>query len=347
MAPRPVRQKCWPDRRALRHGVQLGAGTNARRNRTPSRATRSKLGVRTASLIVPGPSSWAYAPAYRPQSSANAKRMFGRFASAAHSEAGPDRQTPNHRHKDRFMSGRSPDGGGMIQAPRAGAGIGLPGFRVAAPFYPGISHGVVYPDGEAASLLGHRLPARCAVGGALHLQGLPAVREGPSPSTAIVSTPPLNGSNFARNRGLRGGPCWLRRMNVPAARQPGVLPLFLLPAHSLGCSQLSPPVGTGRITYREPTTLSRLSFSGPTLTMTAIGVPSFVVSTAPSLLPASSLGRRKSSSGLPRTSAEARPREDGGDRGEQDVPLRRIRELRDEGLRAPGSPPEIRETAGR
>ena len=29
MAPRPVRQKCWPDNSALRQGVQDGAGTKA------------------------------------------------------------------------------------------------------------------------------------------------------------------------------------------------------------------------------------------------------------------------------------------------------------------------------
>lgn len=44
MEPRPVRQKCCPDKR-LRQGVQEGAETKALRKRRPSLAMRSKLGV--------------------------------------------------------------------------------------------------------------------------------------------------------------------------------------------------------------------------------------------------------------------------------------------------------------
>jgi hypothetical protein len=63
--------------------VQLGAETNARRNSTPSRATRSNAGVWMMSFTVPGPSSLAQALACSPQSSAKTKRMLGRDASAA------------------------------------------------------------------------------------------------------------------------------------------------------------------------------------------------------------------------------------------------------------------------
>ena len=83
MAPRPVRQKYWPDSSALRHGVHDGALTCALRNSTPDRAIRSKFGVRTTSLIPPWPPTSAWMRAYRPQSSANRNRMFGRSPNAA------------------------------------------------------------------------------------------------------------------------------------------------------------------------------------------------------------------------------------------------------------------------
>src|SRR5436190_24349686 len=87
MAPRPVRKKYCPDSSELRHGVQDGAVTNALRKITPSRATRSQFGVLITSFMEDRPSTFAYALACRPQSSANTKRMFGREASAAWSAA--------------------------------------------------------------------------------------------------------------------------------------------------------------------------------------------------------------------------------------------------------------------
>ena len=56
IAPRPVRKKYCPDSSELRHGVQLGAVTNALRNKTPCFAMRSMFGVFTTSLIVGRPS---------------------------------------------------------------------------------------------------------------------------------------------------------------------------------------------------------------------------------------------------------------------------------------------------
>lgn len=76
IAPRPVRQKYWPESSELRHGVHDGALTCALRNSTPLRASRSKCGVRTTSLIPPRPSTSARIPAQRPQSSANTTTML-------------------------------------------------------------------------------------------------------------------------------------------------------------------------------------------------------------------------------------------------------------------------------
>ena len=59
IAPRPVRQKYWPDRIELRQGVQEGAFTKALRNSTPRRAIRSNVGVRTTSLTPPSLSTSA------------------------------------------------------------------------------------------------------------------------------------------------------------------------------------------------------------------------------------------------------------------------------------------------
>jgi hypothetical protein len=59
MAPRCVRKKYWPESNELRHGVQLGAVTNALRNSTPSPAMRSMFGVRMTSLIPGRPSTFA------------------------------------------------------------------------------------------------------------------------------------------------------------------------------------------------------------------------------------------------------------------------------------------------
>jgi hypothetical protein len=51
IAPRPVRKKYCPDKIELRHGVQLGAVTNAFLNSTPCRAMPSMTGVLSTWLI--------------------------------------------------------------------------------------------------------------------------------------------------------------------------------------------------------------------------------------------------------------------------------------------------------
>ena len=77
-----MRQKCCPDNRALRQGVQLGADTNACRNSTPCWAIRSMLGVRTSDSKGSG-SIAAYALANRPQSSAKRIRKLVREVSGS------------------------------------------------------------------------------------------------------------------------------------------------------------------------------------------------------------------------------------------------------------------------
>ena len=57
--------------------MQLGAGTNAFKNKTPSFAILSKFGVFNTSHIFLLPSYFEYIFPYLPQSSANANRMFG------------------------------------------------------------------------------------------------------------------------------------------------------------------------------------------------------------------------------------------------------------------------------
>jgi len=67
-------------RRAELLSGEEGEETKALRKRTPSFAMRSKFGVRMISFALPGPLSAAYAEAWRPQSSAKRRTMFGRSA---------------------------------------------------------------------------------------------------------------------------------------------------------------------------------------------------------------------------------------------------------------------------